>query len=91
LLLRAETVERHNVIMESYLNQLWINPDKRRYYRVILSRDLFDATVLHCMWGGLDSATGNDSHEVFSDAASAHEKLERIRKRRQQRGYRLAQ
>lgn len=77
--------------MQSQINQLWINPDKRRYYRVMLGHDLFDAIVLHCVWGGLDSARGNDSHEVFSDATSAHEKLERIRKRRQQRGYRLAQ
>lgn len=75
--------------MESQTNQLWINPNKRRYYRVMLSHDLFDSIVLHCMWGGLDSAKGGDSREVFSDAETANEKLEKIRKRRQQHGYHL--
>lgn len=68
--------------MDNHINQLWINSEKRRYYRVILGRDLFGSLVLHCVWGGLDSAKGGDSREVFSGLPTAHEKLERITKRR---------
>ncbi len=77
--------------METPTSQLWIHPEKRRYYRVWLSRDLFGMICLHCTWGGLDSARGGEKREVFSDWQAAREKLELVAKRRRQHGYNCIQ
>jgi predicted DNA-binding WGR domain protein len=77
--------------MDTPTSQLWIHPEKRRYYRVWLSRDLLGMICLHCSWGGLDSARGGEKREVFSDWQKAREKLELVGKQRKQHGYNCIQ
>lgn len=73
--------------MEMPTSQLWIHPEKRRYYRARLSRDLLGMICLHCTWGGLDSARGGERNEIFSDWQAARDKLELVAKRRIKHGY----
>ncbi|WP_230971719.1 hypothetical protein [Nitrogeniibacter aestuarii] len=63
-----------------------------RYYLIHVSPDLFGDTTIRRVWGSLDSARGNQMFEVLEgldcQAEVAH-RIERVAKRREQRGYRL--
>jgi predicted DNA-binding WGR domain protein len=61
-----------------------------RYYTAILARDIFGQWCLTRVWGRRGSPMGGlrvDPFESFSCASAA---LERLAKRRQRRGYRVA-
>jgi hypothetical protein len=69
------------------MNRVWINPEKRRYYRACLQTDLFgDWTLTRC-WGSLDSHHGQVRTELVDNQAHGLRVLAGIEKRRTIRGY----
>jgi hypothetical protein len=67
--------------------QRWINADTARYYRVQLEEDLFGAWKLIACWGALHSRQGGMRVTLLASLDEGVEQLERIAKRRRQRGY----
>lgn len=43
---------------------LWINQEKRRFYRVVVQKDLLGDLVLIRYWGSLDSSLGGTKTEL---------------------------
>ena len=69
------------------MNRVWINPEKRRYYRAHLQVDLFgDWTLTRC-WGSLDSHLGQVRTELVVNQVHGLRVLAGIDKRRSIRGY----
>ena len=73
--------------MNEAINQLWINPKKRRYYRVYLCIDLFGDIFLQRTWGSLNTAHSGSREELLECWQSGLDRLEVIKKQRSQRGY----
>ncbi len=67
--------------------QRWVHPEKRRYYRVSLDRDLFGDLVLVRAWGGLGSNLGQVRQTVVGSEEEGERLLRGIERRRRQRGY----
>lgn len=68
---------------------LWINKDKRRFYRAWVYQDLLDDWVLMRIWGSLDSSLGGERKELLSGLEEGLSKLQGIHKRRVSRQYSL--
>jgi hypothetical protein len=66
---------------------VWINPDKRRYYRVHLDRDLFGDWTLIKVWGGIGSNHGRLQSSGVASYEAGIEQVDEIARRRAQRGY----
>ncbi len=66
----------------------WEHREKRRYYEVHFSRDLFGDWVVTRVWGGIDSARGQIRHTPVDPERAGWDLIEAIGRRRQQRGYR---
>jgi predicted DNA-binding WGR domain protein len=60
-----------------------------RYYTAEIVQDLFGGWILRCGWGGLYNRKGNVKEEALSSYDEALTELQKIGKRREQRGYRL--
>lgn len=73
-----------------YTSQLWIHPQKRRYYRASLYQDLLGDWILLRDWGALDSKLGGMKTELLSGLKDGEEKLRLIAKRRKQHHYQVA-
>lgn len=73
-----------------HTSQLWIHPQKRRYYRALLYQDLLGDWILLRDWGALDSKLGGMKTELLSSVREGEEKLELIAKRRRQHRYQIA-
>lgn len=73
-----------------YTTQLWIHPQKRRYYRASVYQDLLGDWVLLRDWGALDSKLGGMKTELLSGLKDGEEKLAMIAKRRKQHRYQVA-
>jgi hypothetical protein len=69
---------------------LWINQEKRRYYRVRVYQDLLGDWVLSRSWGALDSSKGGCRVEVI-EPQRFDDLLAEIEKRRRQRDYVLVE
>jgi hypothetical protein len=69
------------------MNRLWINREKRRYYRAIFQRDLLGDLILVRSWGSLDSNHGRVQHEIVDSQDTGALKLAEIDKVRVHRGY----
>ncbi len=65
----------------------WEHPDKKRYYKLILSCDLLGDWVVTRVWGGLNQATGRVSHIPCSTYDDAITLMEKISQTRAKRGY----
>lgn len=65
----------------------WEHPDKKRYYKLILSCDLLGDWVVTRVWGGLNQATGRISHIPCPTYNDAIRLMEKISKTRTKRGY----
>jgi len=65
----------------------WVNPEKSRYYRVHLDRDLFGDWTLRKVWGGIDSSGGRMHNTGVPSYDEGVEQIREIAKRRCQRGY----
>lgn len=55
---------------------LWVNKDKRRFYRVCVYQDLLDDWVLMRAWGSLDSSLGGERKELLSGLEEGLSKLQ---------------
>lgn len=70
------------------MQELWVNKNKRRYYRLIICKDLFGDTILMKEWGSIDSNGGRlVSQPIDPDNQEAI--LDDIRKRRISHQYQL--
>lgn len=69
--------------------QRWENPDKKRYYEILVRRDLWSQWVLTRVWGGIGSRLGRESDQVFKDTALLEQELMVIATRRAKHGYDL--
>ena len=67
-------------------SRLWINKKKRRYYKVMVYRDLLNDLVLRRNWGSLDTARGGIKTEIV-DQQQAADLLVKIGKQRIKRNY----
>ena len=71
----------------SQQGQRWIDPEKARYYRVVLEQDLFGVWSLIACWGGLHSRRGGMRVTTLASLDAGVAALDGIAKRRRQRGY----
>jgi hypothetical protein len=67
----------------------WEHHQKQRYYRVILSQDLFSEWIVTRVWGGIDKATGRVTHLHCVSYEEGIQMIAKIAKTRLARGYRL--
>ncbi|MBN2702377.1 MAG: WGR domain-containing protein [Methylothermaceae bacterium] len=65
----------------------WIHPEKRRWYTLILTLDLFGEWELIRCWGALDSRRGGQIREFLDDPEDIEQIIDGIDRRRRQRGY----
>lgn len=70
--------------------RVWINKATRRYYRVHLQPDLFDAMTLIRCWGSLDTQRGRVRNDVIQSWAHGLKLIEEIDKLRRSHGYIVA-
>jgi hypothetical protein len=66
----------------------WVHDAKGRYYHAHLVEDLFGDWTLITVWGGLGSQRGGMRSTAVPSHADGLTLIERIAKRRRQRGYR---
>lgn len=70
------------------LSKLWVNKEKRRYYKVMVYRDLLGDLILLRNWGSLDNERGGMKKEVVSHQ-EAEALLVTIEKKRTRHQYQL--
>jgi predicted DNA-binding WGR domain protein len=58
-----------------------------RYYEVFLHQDLWGGWILTQAWGGRGTHLGRVKHRACVDYAEGLQRLEKIERRRVQRGY----
>lgn len=61
--------------------------EKKRFYKLVLSRDLLGDWVITRVWGGINQATGRISHIPCPTYEDAIHLMEKIAKTRLVRGY----
>ena len=82
--------------MELNLNSLeatavrWIHPNKKRYYRLMLNKDLLSDWVITKAWGGINTANGRVVHVPCPNKEFALNMMLKLQKVRKQRGYILS-
>ena len=69
--------------------ELWIHPEKRRYYKFAIYRDLLGDRVLLRSWGSLDNKLGGSMTQLVLDDKKEQTLIDSIRKRRLQHDYQL--
>jgi len=67
----------------------WIQPNKRRYYQAILTRDLLGDWTVVKAWGSLDSHRGNQKICLVSGKEDGLSEIQGLIKERLRRGYAL--
>jgi len=65
----------------------WRHDEKRRYYTLHLTRDLFDQWSLVCDWGSLDTQQGRLSVKQVESYEAGLSEIKIIGQRRTRRGY----
>ena len=68
------------------VDQRWEHADKRRYYELQLTRDLFGTMLVQCRWGRIGSRLGG-GHQLLVTTKTLPDTLGALVRRRQQRGY----
>lgn len=68
----------------------WEHPQKKRYYQVLLAKDLFGDWVITKAWGAIDQAQGRVVHIYCPSFLDAKKILDDIVKTRKRRGYYLS-
>jgi predicted DNA-binding WGR domain protein len=71
------------------IDQRFEHEQKQRYYRVILSKDLFGDWVITRVWGGIGKASGRITHVFYPSYEKASMVMQGILKIRRNRGYKL--
>jgi len=67
------------------LSKRWINKEKQRYYRIVISQDLLGDWIVTKSWGSMITSAGRVVHiacETYEMAAILVKKIEIIRKNR---------
>lgn len=67
----------------------WVNPEKRRFYKASIQKDIFGGLYLLLEWGSLDSRQGNFRSLPCTDIADIRASLRQVFKRRKQKRYQL--
>lgn len=65
----------------------FVNPERRRWYRLDYGHDLTGDLVLIRRWGGLDSARGGESVSVMNSLEELNDALDQLCRLRPKRGY----
>jgi hypothetical protein len=71
------------------LSYRWEHTEKKRFYRIILAKDLLNDLVLTKVWGGISNASGKITHTPCPSLDIAKLLIANIAKTRKQRGYEL--
>lgn len=74
-----------------YTSRLWVHPEKRRYYRASVYKDLLGHWVMVRDWGSLDSRLGGTKTELLDGFRHGEEQMKRIGKRRESHRYALVE
>ena len=74
-----------------YTSRLWVHPEKRRYYRASVYKDLLGHWVMVRDWGSLDSRLGGTKTELLDGLRHGEEQMKRIGKRRESHRYALVE
>jgi len=74
-------------LQEDYFSIRWEHQEKKRYYHVVCSKDLFGDWVLTKAWGGMDKSTGRVTKLFCTTYTEAKNSLLKISKLRSARGY----
>jgi predicted DNA-binding WGR domain protein len=69
------------------MNRIWINMEKRRYYRAVVQLDLFGDLTITRSWGSLDNNRGQVRTETINTYDQGKKIMGDIEKRRNYRGY----
>jgi predicted DNA-binding WGR domain protein len=72
-----------------FLSLRWEHPEKRRYYKLMLSHDLLGDWVITKVWGGIGKAGGRIMHLPCFSYIEAQKLVEDITVTRGKRGYLL--
>jgi hypothetical protein len=75
------------MLLDDAMNRVWVNLEKRRYYRVIIQRDLLSDWTITRSWGSLDNKRGQLRSELINSDQNNMKLIEQIDKRREYRGY----
>lgn len=65
----------------------WRHNEKRRYYTLYLSLDLFDQWSLICNWGSLDTQQGRVTTKQVESYEAGLSEIKLIGQRRKRNGY----
>ena len=65
----------------------WMHPEKNRYYKAGLVRDLFGEWTLVLAWGGLDTARGRQRITAVPSYEDGMEEIRAVDEHRRKRGY----
>ena len=71
-------------------SKIWINKESRRYYKVLVYKDLLGDLVLMRNWGSLDTARGGIKTELV-DQQQAMDLLAKIGKQRIKHNYEVVE
>lgn len=71
------------------IDQRFEHSEKQRYYRILLSHDLFGDWIVTRIWGGIGKASGRVTHIACSSYEEALMLIEKMIKIRKRRGYQL--
>ena len=76
-------------IQPGLISKRFENAQKKRYYQVMLAKDLFGDWVITKAWGSLHTANGRKLHVACSSYEEGLKLLEAIDQIRKRRGYKL--
>lgn len=65
----------------------WENPTTQRYYRAIISKDMFNTWIVSKVWGGIGKASGRAMHVPCNTLTEAYAMIKIIDRARTRRGY----
>ena len=74
-----------------YTSRLWVHPEKRRYYRASVYKDLLGHWVMVRDWGSLDTKLGGTKTELLEGFRQGKAQLEAVGKRRASHRYVLVE
>lgn len=91
LIYNSNLLRQRNIWLSimTMIHHRWENFEKRRYYRVIFTRDLFGDWVITKIWGGLNKSGGGSKHLACTNYEEGIKIIEKITQMRIKRGYHL--
>lgn len=67
----------------------WVNPEKARFYQIIIKKESTNQIVLNYRWGSCNSKRGGTKKLCVSSYEEAEKYITKMLKRRKSRGYLL--